>query len=386
MHVIPYSRLAAFYFAYFVFVGAYSPYFGLYLQSLGHGAAAIGMLLGGSQLMRLLAPTLWAGMADRRGRHAPLLRLALLIVVVVALILCFVSGFWPLMLFMALLGFFTNAAMPLFEAITFAHLRDDIGRYGRLRVWGSIGFIVAVSGIGMALDVWPVGLLPWLVLASLAAAFGIALLVPEAVKTGRPVAAGSVWPVLRRPEVRAFFIACFFMAVAHGPLYAFYSIHLDANAYSRTAVGVLWSLGVVVEIVVFLVMPQLTQRFRVESLLAFSFACGVLRFVVIGWLVDYPVLIALAQVLHGATFGLYHATAVGFINRWFGENLRARGQALYASLTFGAGGVLGSLGSGWSWDWMGPAMTYTAASLCCLVGFVLVMWKLREPVPAGHAG
>jgi PPP family 3-phenylpropionic acid transporter len=376
---IPQARLATFYFAYFGFVGAFSPYFSLYLQSLGHGAAAIGALLAGQQAMRLVAPTLWAGMADRRGRHAPLLRVALGLVVVVALALCFVSEFWTLLVLMALLGFFTNAALPLFEAITFMHLRDDIGRYGRLRVWGSIGFIVAVSGIGMTLDIWPIALLPWLVLATLAASFAVALAVPDVEEVRERPQAASVWPVMCRPEVIAFFAACFLMSVAHGPLYAFYSIHLAGNGWSKTLVGAMWSLGVIAEIVVFLAMPQLTRRFDMRVLLAFSFACGVLRFVMIGWLVDSYWLMALAQLLHAATFGLYHATAVSFINRWFAGPLRARGQALYASLTFGAGGMLGSFGSGVAWELFGAAPTYAAASLCCLIGVVLLIWKL----PAG---
>ena len=380
---VPRLRLASFYFAYFAFVGAFSPYFSLYLQSLGHGAAAIGALLAGQQAMRLVAPTLWAGVADRRGQHAPLLRLALGVVVLVALAMCFVSSFWPLLLLMALLGFFTNAALPLFEAITFVHLRDDIGRYGRLRVWGSIGFIVAVSGIGMALDVLPISLLPWLVLASLLCAFAVALAVPEAEKPRERPAAAAVWPVMKRPEVIAFFAACFFMSVAHGPLYAFYSIHLAANGWSKTLVGAMWSLGVIAEIGVFLAMPQLTRRFDMRALLAFSFGCGVVRFVTIGFMVDSWLMMGLAQLMHAATFGLYHASAVSFINRWFAGPLRARGQALYVSLSFGAGGMLGSFGSGLLWERFGAGTTYAVASACCLAGLVLVAgWMPRPPVPA----
>lgn len=381
---VPRLSLASFYFAYFAFVGAFSPYFSLYLQSLGHGAAAIGALLAGQQVMRLVAPTMWAGMADRRGRHAPLLRLALGLVVVVAFALCWASSFWTLLALMALLGFFTNAALPLFEAITFAHLRDDIGRYGRLRVWGSVGFIAAVSGIGMTLDLLPIALLPWLVLATLVAAFAVALAVPEAERPRERPAPAAVWPVMRRPEVMAFFAACFCMSVASGPLYAFYSIHLADNGWSRTLVGAMWSLGVIAEIAVFLAMPQLTRRFDMRALLAFTFACGVVRFLMIGFLVDSRPLMAVAQLMHGATFGLFHASAVSFINRWFAGSLRARGQALYVSLTFGAGGMLGSLGSGLMWDGFGAGLTYGAASVCCLAGLLLVVAYLPEPGQAAR--
>lgn len=381
---VPSIRLSAFYFAYFIYIGIFSPYFSLYLQSLGHSASAIGMLLAGMPMMRLVAPTLWAGAADRRGRHVGLLRMALALVVVVAAMLCFATAFWPLLVLMALLGFFTNAALPLFEAITFAHLRDDIGRYGRLRLWGSVGFIVSVTGTGAALDAWPVAVLPWLVLAAMVISLGCALLVPDvAARRDRPQVV-SVWPVIRRPEVVALFIACFLMSLAHGPLYAFYSIHLTANGYSKTLVGAMWSLGVVAEIIVFLVMPQLTRRFAMHLLLAASLACGVLRFALIGWAVDSVMIMVLAQLLHAATFGLYHASAVSFVNLWFPGSLRARGQALYMSLSFGAGGMLGSFASGLAWDAVGAGVTYTAASVCCLAGLLLVMWRVRmSPVQGG---
>ncbi len=381
---VPYTRLSAFYFAYFIYIGIFSPYFSLYLQSLGQSASAIGMLLAGMQTMRLIAPTLWAGAADRRGRHAGLLRIALSLVVVVAAMLCFATSFWSLLVLMALLGFFTNASLPLFEAITFAHLRDDIGRYGRLRVWGSVGFIVSVTGTGAALDVWPVGILPGLVLAAMVISLACALLVPDVAARRDHHQAVSVCPVIRRPEVVALLMACFLMSLAHGPLYAFYSIHLAGNGYSKTLVGAMWSLGVMAEIVVFLLMPQLTRRFDMRALLAASFACGVLRFVLIGWAVDSVLTMIFAQLLHAATFGLYHASAVSFINFWFPGDLRARGQAIYMSLSFGAGGMLGSFSSGLAWDIVGAGITYTAASVCCLAGLLLVVWRVRtSPVQGG---
>ena len=148
----------------------------------------------------------------------------------------------------------------------------------------------------------------------------------------------------------------------------------------------MWSLGVIAEIGVFLAMPYLTRRFSMRALLAFSFGCGVVRFVTIGWAVSSPWVMALAQLLHAATFGLYHATAVSFINRWFPDGLRARGQALYMSLTFGAGGMLGSFASGLAWDGLGAGVTYTAASVCCLAGMLLVLGKVGVEVRPPQTG
>jgi PPP family 3-phenylpropionic acid transporter len=372
MHAVPYARLAAFYVAYFGFVGAFGPYFSLYLQSIGQTALEIGVLLSLMQFMRIFAPYLWAGVADRSGRRAFLLRIALLASVASYCGVFVTQSFWGLFVTLALLAFCNSAANPLFETLVFSYLRDDLGRYGVLRVWGSVGFIGAVLSVGAVLDAQPVDTLLVLVLPTLAASFLIAIGLDDSPSDARQGAGKPVWPLLRRPEVAALLAACFLMSVAHGPLYTFYSIYLADHGYTKTTVGVLWSLGVVAEIGVFLLAPTIFARWSPNAVLIFSFACAVARFAAIGWGVgSLPVLIG-AQLLHAASFGSYHAAALGQVNRWFPGGQRSRGQALYLSLSFGAGGMVGGLGSGLAWDSIGPAWTFTAASVCAALGLILV--------------
>ncbi len=159
MQVVPLIRLGAFYFAYFAFVGGFAPYFSLYLESLGMGPVQIGALLSLMQLMRIFAPNVWAGLADSSGAHGLLLRVALAGCLVAWCGLFFATSFWGLFGVLCLVAFFSSAAYPVAEAMSFAHLKDDLGRYGQLRVWGSIGFIVAVLGVGALLDAQPVKVL-----------------------------------------------------------------------------------------------------------------------------------------------------------------------------------------------------------------------------------
>ena len=375
MHVVPYARLAAFYVAYYGFVGAFGPYFSLYLQSIGRTALEIGVLLSLMQFMRIFAPYLWAGVADRSGRRALLLRIALLASVASYCGVFVTQSFWGLFVTLALLAFCNSAVNPLFETLVFSHLRDDLGRYGVMRVWGSVGFIGAVLCVGAVLDAQPVDTLLVLVLPTLVASFLIAIGLDDSPSDARQGAAEPVWPLLRRPEVAALLAACFFMSVAHGPLYTFYSIYLADHGYSKTTVGVLWTLGVVAEIGVFLLAPRIFARWSTGAVLVCSFACAVLRFAAIGWGVEsLPVLVA-AQLLHAASFGSYHAAALGQVSRWFPGGRRSRGQALYMSLSFGAGGMVGGLGAGLAWDSIGPAWTFTAASVCAALGLLLVAWK-----------
>ncbi len=373
MHAVPYFRLAAFYFAYFAFVGGFAPYFSLYLQSLGMSALEIGVLLSLMQLMRIFAPNVWAGFADRSGARVMLLRAAIAAAMLVWCGVFFTHAFWGLFAALALLAFFTSAALPLFETLVFAHLRDDLGRYGPLRVWGSIGFIFAVLGMGAILDAHPVQVLTVLLLVPLAGLLGLAFSLRDTAVEARHGADQSVWPLLRRPEVAGLFAACFLMSVAHGPFYTFYSIHLADAGYGKSLIGTLWALGVIAEIAVFMLMPRLLKRYSPAAILVASFACAVVRFAAIGWGVNSLAVLAIAQLLHALTFGAYHAAALGLVNEWFQGGQRARGQAMYMSLSFGAGGMVGGMASGLAWEPLGAAWTFTAGSVCAALGLVLAV-------------
>lgn len=373
--MLPYWRLATYYFFYFAFVGAFSPYFSLYLDSLGFSAWDIGVLMSLLQVMRIIAPNLWGLLAGRLGMTTPIVRVAAALSLIGFVGFFFARAFAGLFLAMAMLSFFWSAALPLVETLTFGHLGTHSDRYGSIRLWGSVGFIIAVLGVGFVLDRLPLEALLWICCGLLAGIFLCALLVPEAPQQWHDNDHLALRFILRRSEVVALLAACFCMAAAHGALYVFYSILLVDHGYSKAAVGWLWTLGVVAEIGVFLGMPRLERTFSLRAILIFSFACAVVRFFMIGWGIDSLAVALAAQVLHGATFGAYHAAAVASINRWFPGRHRARGQALYTSVSFGAGGMLGGVASGYAWDAVGPALTYSLGSLFALIGLVLVAWR-----------
>ncbi|TSA15249.1 MAG: MFS transporter [Betaproteobacteria bacterium] len=374
---VPYWRLSAFYFAYFAYVGAAAPYFSLYLASLDLAAAQIGVLLSLGSLMRVIGPNFWGWVADRTQRRARIIAITLALGGACFAGFFFVHTFWGLFALLLATGFFTSACMPLAESMTLTHLRGAVSGYGSIRLWGSVGFVITVTLVGYALDVLPVASLLWMVLATYALSWACALVVPDAPAGVSHAESEPVRDILRRPEVAALLGACFLMSLAHGPQYAFYSIYLVDHHYSKAAVGWMWSLGVIAEIIVFLLMPALMRRNSLSAILRVCFAAAAVRFLMIGWGVESaPVLIA-AQLLHGLTFGAYHAAAVTAIHRWFQGAHQVRGQAIYLSVSFGAGGVLGSALSGLGWDSIGPAWTFSAAACSAVAGFALLIWKVR---------
>jgi PPP family 3-phenylpropionic acid transporter len=269
-------------------------------------------------------------------------------------------------------------ALPIVEALTLGSLEGRTERYGPIRLWGSVGFIAGVLATGAWLDARSPQSLLVVVLPLATLTLAVALLVPaRRVALAAGHAHARLLAVLLRPDVLAFFAACFCMNVAHGALYAFYSIYLEGEGYSKSAIGVLWTLGVLAEIAVFLFLPRLLRRFSLRAVLAASCACAGLRFVLIGWGVHSVALLALAQLLHAATFGAYHASSVAMVHRLFTGALQARGQTLHSSVSYGLGGVTGTLLAGWSWSALGPELSFTLSAVAGLAGAALVIWRVR---------
>jgi PPP family 3-phenylpropionic acid transporter len=377
MHSLPYWRLSGFYFFYFAFVGAMAPFWGLYLQSLAFNAFQIGVLMSLLQVMRMFAPNIWGWVADRAGKRVAIVQIAVGLSLLSFIPVFFSSSFAWLFVAMSLMSFFWSASLPLVEATTLSHLGEKTAKYGRIRLWGSVGFIVAVIGLGYLFDFVAIRWLLWAVLGIVAALLLFSRHIPEAEVLAHHTDHLPIWHIIRRPEVLAFIGAGFLMAAAHGAYYTFYSIYLVDHGYAKSSVGLLWSLGVVCEIGVFLWMPRLLRSVSLRQVLLASLALAVLRFLMIGWGVGWIAVIVAAQLLHAATFGAYHSAAVEMVHRFFKGRHQAQGQALYNSVSFGAGGTLGGLYSGMAWETLGPNVTFTIAAAFALAAFGLVAWKLR---------
>ena len=382
MTILPHGRLAVWYFWYFAFIGAFLPYFALYLQSIGMSAGRIAVLMSLGQFMRLVAPLLWSWLADSVGRRVRIVVASTAAALASFSVVFLTEDFVGLLLGMAVLHFFWSASLPLVEALTLGHLAANPERYGRVRLWGSIGFIVTVMGVGLLLDLAPIRSQLWVSWVLLLGTLLSALTLTE-VKGHAELVSGPIIEVLRQRKVLFLLGAGLFMTASHGALYVFYSIHLVAQGYGKTLVGALWTLGVVAEIVVFLLMPRISLRVSMRSILLACFLLAALRFLLIGWAPGFIGLLVVAQLLHGASFGAHHAATMAALNRWFAAGQQARAQALYGSTAYGAGGLGGALLAGVLWESSGAGITFSAASALALIGLVLVWRGVPGDLPAG---
>ncbi|MGE6387618.1 MFS transporter [Pseudomonas sp. NPDC078416] len=379
MAALPYWRLASFYLFYFALLGATAPYMALYFSHLGFSAARIGELVAIPMLMRCVAPNVWGWLGDYSGRRLTIVRFgALCGLACFSLILVDTSYAWLAMV-MALYAFFWHAVLPQFEVITLTHLQGQTSRYSQIRLWGSIGFILSVVVLGRMLEWFSLDYYPQLLLVILIGIVASSWWVPNAqpVVSSVRVAGEGFLRQLIRPGVMAFYISVALIQLSHGPYNTFLTLHLEHLGYTRGIIGLLWALGVIAEVLMFMVMSRVLQRFSVRQVLITSFVIAALRWLLLGNLADHLAILIVAQLMHAATFGSFHASAVHFVQRSFGPRQQGQGQALYAALS-GTGGAMGALYSGYSWNALGASWTFAIASLAAVAAAVLTATCMKE--------
>jgi PPP family 3-phenylpropionic acid transporter len=376
---IPYWRLSSFYFFYFAVLGSFLPYWGLYLKECHFSAKDIGQLTALLVGTKIIAPNIWGWLADWTGRSLRIIRLTSFFAAVIFSGFLFFYGYvWVAWLTVAF-SFFWNAALPQFEAATLAHIRLEPQRYSRIRLWGSVGFIVAVLGIGQFLELQSILLLPFIITLLLVLSWFVSLTVPEARMVRHALKSAGIWQIIKKPAVIAFLLANMMLQIAHAPYYVFYSIYLKEYHYAESTIGLLWGLGVFAEIILFMFIGRIFKTCSVRNCLLISIFLSVLRWSLVAWFVDYLSVLIVAQVLHAASFGSVHVSAMHFIQNKFGQQHQGKGQALYASVAFGLGGMVGSFYSGYFWQTLGAQLVFSMAAVSCAVALIIVyIWVDTE--------
>jgi MFS transporter, PPP family, 3-phenylpropionic acid transporter len=377
--------------AYFAALGVFHPYAPLWFQSLGFSTLAIGAIASLQAWTRVFAPYAWAWAGDHGVPRVRLIRIAAAGATCSALALLGVESLWPVAVATLVLFCANAGVVPLYEAMLAQALaRGEPGhyakRYGRIRVWGSVGFVVAVSGMGVALQATGMGWFAGFVVVANGLLLLTAVRLPaQAGVQVHAEAAPPVWPVLRQPAVLWFFASVFFTVLAHTSLYTFFSLYLVELGYAKSAIGALWAVAVCVEIVFFWFQGRFFHRLSPMAWLKVVAALTVLRFVVVAWAGTVPWVLVLAQGTHAVTFAGHHMACLQVLNQHFIGRLRGRGQALYTTLGYGLSGVLGGIGGGWLIGLAGYSAVFWAAALCGLLAWGCVALATRwrhPPVPA----
>lgn len=373
---MPYWRLSGVYFSYFAVVGALSPYWSLYLKDLDYDARQIGILAAVPLLTKLFAPNLWSWVGDRFGKRMLTIRLGALGGCVFFTGILFRTDYFGLLILLIFYSLFWNAILPQFEAATLSYLKDKHQHYSRVRVWGSMGFIATVLLLGALFERYPISWLPTITLFFLFGIFFFCCLLPPIPSTSEKGRFVEFIGLLSHKHVVVFYLVLFFLQFSHGVYYVFYSIYLEMHGYQKFAIGVLWTIGVICEILIFIRMPTLLSRFNRFQLLSISLIATFIRWLLIGFYVSNVYIIAAAQVLHALSFGVIHAVAIDFIKSVFGEKSQGQGQAFYSAVSFGGGASLGAYISGEVWH-LSPQLAFLVAAFAALISWLLTIVFLK---------
>ena len=323
---------------------------------------------------KVFAPSIWGWLADHTGKHLTIIRLGCLLATLCFTGLFLEQSFWLLVVVMSSYSFFWNAVLPQHEAITVSFLKDKPETYSHIRLWGSVGFILAVLAGGWWFNQQHIQSLPVVGTLLLAGIWISSLLIPKPDSLNREKPSTHFMKACMQPAVIAFLAGGFLLQLAHGIYYSFFSIYLEAEGYSRTAIGALWAVGVAAEVIIFIAMHSLLLKLGVRKILLFSLLMATIRWLIIGHFADFLLLLLFAQMLHAFTFGTFHAAAIESVRRLFEPGHQGKGQAIYSGVSFGAGGAAGSLLGGIIWE-INPTLAYDiGAGVSLLALFILMIW------------
>ncbi|WP_083921140.1 MFS transporter [Hahella ganghwensis] len=365
-----------FYFFYFALVGGIAPYLPVYLKGTGYGAAEVGQLMSIIMLTKLAAPNFWGWVADKTGRQLALIRFGSLAAAIFFLGFLLFHGFWWHALFLVLFSCFWNAVLPQWEVITLHNLGAERSQYSRIRLWGSVGFIASVSVLGLFFDYFTIQWLPYWLLFFLCGIFLTSWVVAhQPGKQGH----GSFRKFLHaagRPEVVVFFITAFLVQLSFGPYYTFLSIYLSNLGYDMVTIGALWGLGVLAEVLLFVKMHALIERFSLRSIMLICLLLTTFRWFGIAFGATSALMLIALQLLHAASFGGLHASSIEMVHRCFKQEHASQAQAMYSAVSFGAGGSLGAFASGMLAEQFNISLAFIVAGVVSAVAtaLLLVAW------------
>ena len=368
--------LAITYLFYYGQLGVLVPYLGVFLDGRGFSSVEIGELFALITVARILGPNLCASMADKSGKGLKVLKAGALFTLSLFSLIFFVNGFWGLTLSFALMMMFWTAILPQIEVLTLRCVGASASRYSYIRLWGSIGFILLTVFTGKMIDVFSSEAPIYISMVVLLCLFLSTLWLKEPDTRKQQKTSGvSIWRKMRSRVFVGFMLSALLLQVSFGPYYGFFALYARDLGYSGQETGGFIALGVVAEVIIFLLAGKLIRYFGIKWILMISILLTALRWYLLAILADSISVLILSQILHAFSFAMTHAASMQFIHHYFGPDFQSRGQALYVSIAFGLGGAIGNYGAGWFWhQGQGAELAFSLAALAALLSGVTLLF------------
>ena len=380
-----FTRLSSSYFIYFALLGLVSTFLSVFLDGKGFSSIEIGEILAIITATKIIAPSLWAIIADKTGQQLAIIRLGALLALLSFTALFWMNDYWPITFSLALFSLFWTAILPQLEVLTLTSIRHSNKIYARVRLWGSLGFIIlaiisgqvishvnsdAFSFLGLIILIFL--LLSTLTLKEVKGSISAKIAKGTQTKS-------SLNSKLLSTHFIVFFVSGILLQMSFGPFYGFFALFLRDLAYPGFTVGLLVSLGVLAEVIAFIYMGTLFKRFTLKTLLLFSLLVTALRWFLVPQVADSIYLLALTQLIHAASFGIYHSASMRFLSLHFTKNQQSRAQGIYLGGVYGVGGAIGAYVTGLLWlDGTGANSAFVFAGCSALMGaFIMIFFKSK---------
>jgi len=387
-----FTRLSSGYFFYFAILGLISPYLSVFLDGKGFNSMELGEIFAILTATKIVAPSLWAILADKTGQQLLIIRLGALLALFSFLLLFWLDSYWPISFSLALFSLFWTAILPQLEVFTLNSVRRSSKIYARIRLWGSVGFIALAIFAGQVMEYYEQPNLPDTFISSFTNAFVVMgcvillclLLSTMTIKPHRVVSKVQTQALAIKDKLLAsrfviFFIAGVLLQMSFGPYYGFFALFLRDLTYSGFTVGLLISLGVVAEILVFIFASSFFKYFSLKVLLIFSLAVTSFRWLLVALYAESIWLLAFTQLMHAASFALFHSASMLFISNHFTSCQQSRGQAVYLGGVYGVGGAIGAYIAGSLWlDGSGASTAFLTASAVALLAAVVMLFLPKQ--------
>ncbi len=390
-----FTRLSSSYFFYFAILGLISPYLSVFLDGKGFNSLELGEIFAILTATKIIAPSLWAILADKTGKQLQIIRLGALLALFSFILLFWLDSFWSISICLAFFSLFWTAILPQLEVLTLNSVRRSSKIYARIRLWGSLGFIALAVFAGQVMEYYQqldLSNAHWYSFTEAFILMGTAILVflllstlfikPQRMAKSIQKEPLAISSKLMSPRFVVFFIAGLLLQISFGPYYGFFALFLRDLSYSGFAVGLLISLGVVAEILIFIFASYFFKSFSLKALLVFSLVVTAIRWALVALYADSIWLLAFTQLIHAASFALFHSASMIFISNHFTSCQQSRGQAIYLGGVYGVGGAIGAYVAGILWlDGLGADTAFITASAAALLGATLMMLLPKvEPV------
>lgn len=386
----PSARIIFYYVAMFGTVAIIGPFLPLWMEGRGLSPVEIGYILAAMSWVRVTVNPLAAHVADVTGRRKRLAMLCAGGACIAMAVLTQTYGFWGILAVLAIGNALQGPVLPVGENLCLLTIRARGLEYGFLRSWGSVAFIVVVTAAGFWLEGASSDHVAYMLLGGLALIFVAVCFLPDLRSpprgdAGRKFASAPAWALLRDRRFQLLLLAAAANMSAHAALNGYSTIYWKAAGISESQISMLWSIGVVAEILLFWGSAMFVRRFGPGGLMALGAAGGVIRWIGLGMTTDFYALLAF-QSLHGLTFGAAHLGAMTYLQRHVPTDSSATGQALYSALGMGLAISIMQPITGSLFEAYGGATAFTVMAALASLGLVfalLLTRRLRNLAPEG---